>query len=120
MNRSLLAFLAALELGCIGSVASRSAAASPPVQSVAGTLHLSPQGDLTRVASVEYRFGNFRIAKQTRPPFTFDWNSAFAADGSSQITTIARDYLDRIVWETDQPVTIQNYGNHRGTHRQSV
>ena len=111
INRSLLAVLAALEIGCIGSVAALSVASPLPGQSVTGILRLAPAGDLTGVASVEYRLGNYRISKQTRAPFTFDWNSAFAVDGASQITIIARDFLDRELSRTPLPVVFQNYGN---------
>ena len=131
VNRSLLAILAVLELGCIGSV-SLSAGRHPrpadaPVdqpaqaalsfdspaasQIVTGTMHLALTGDFTNVASIEYRLGNYRISKQTRAPFSFDWNSAFASDGKSQIDAIARDVLDQIVYHGAQPVQIQNFGN---------
>ena len=95
-----MAVLAAFQIGCIGQA-----------QTVTGNLHLAPAGDLTGVASVEYRLGNYRISKQTRAPFTFDWNSAFAVDGASELTIIARDFLDREVSRTPLPVVFQNYGN---------
>ena len=126
VNRTLLAVLAALELGCIGSV-SLSAGRRPQWKDVAsaalqfdspavnrtvgGTLHLALSGDFSSVAAVEYRLGNYRLSKQTRAPFSFDWNSALASDGASQITAIARDLLDNVVYQASQPVTIQNYGN---------
>ena len=125
VNRSLFFILAALELGCIGSIGSLSAArhlrpaddvsnsalSFTPNLTATGTLHLGLAGDFTGVSSVEYRIGNYRISKQTRAPFAFDWNSAFASDGSSQITAIARDFLDNVIYQTSQPVKIQNYGD---------
>ena len=126
VNRTLLAVLAALELGCIGSVSlsaakrTRGADFSPaaltfdspaPNQTVNGTLHLALAGDFSSVTSVEYRLGTYRLSKQTRAPFAFDWNSALAADGSSQITAIARDLLDNVIYQSSQPVRIQNFGN---------
>jgi len=120
VNRSLLVLLAALELGCIGSVSPLAASRRPrraddiavlPPQAVSGIMHLALPADVPSVYSVEYRLGNYRIAKLSKAPFTFDWNSALASDGSSQITIVARDVLDSIIYSANQPVQIQNYGN---------
>lgn len=126
-NRFLIIVLAALQLACIGSVARLSASRRPSRASAntlsltftspaanqtgSGSLHLALAGDLSTVASVEYRLGNYRIAKITAAPFQFDWNSALASDGSSRITAIARDPFDSLLFEGSQPVQFQNYGN---------
>jgi hypothetical protein len=121
-NRALLLCLAAIQIGSLGSAATRRTKPAPgagslsiasPVlnQVVSGTLHLAPSGNLAGVSSVEFLIGNYRIARQAAAPFTYDWNSALAADGDSQIEFIARDPFDNIVFDQTVPVTLQNFND---------
>jgi len=79
---------------------------------VQGKVRLAVRGDAARVATVDYYLGNYRIARVSRPPFEFEWNSALAADGNSALRMAARDPLGRVVAEDEAPVWLQNYGNH--------
>lgn len=124
--RILLFCLAALEIGSLGTAAMQAAArrakpvpgigpigiASPsPAQTISGTLHLAISGNWAGISSVEFLLGNYRISRQTAPPFTFDWNSALAADGDSQVEFIARDAFDNIVFDQSVPVTFLNFSD---------
>ena len=122
MTRILLVLLAALQLGSATRKPRSTGTTDVPAaalqfespaqdQKLSGMVHLSLSGDFTSVASVEYRLGNYRLSRQTRAPFSFDWNSAFASDGNSRITAVARDLFDNPVYQVSQPVQIQNYGN---------
>ncbi len=79
-------------------------------QTITGSLHLALAGDLSKVATVEYRIGDYRIALRTSPPFSLDWNSALAGDGNHQIEAIARDAFGAIVSDGVIPLVFQNYG----------
>lgn len=70
------------------------------------------EGDSTRVASVDYTVGFYRIARVTRPPFAFEWNSALAPDGNTSVRMVARDAFGKTVASQESAVWLQNYGNH--------
>lgn len=84
---------------------------SPSNQTVTGTFNFSVSGDLSAVASVEYKMGNYRIALSSESPFNVAWNSALAADGNIQVETIARDAFGKIISDMFAPLVFLNYGN---------
>lgn len=80
-------------------------------QTVTGVMQLTVTGDLSNVAWVRYRIGNYLIAFSTQTPFNVSWNTAQAADGTVQIETTATDILGNTISDTITPVVFANYGN---------
>ena len=79
-------------------------------QTVSGTLQLSISGDLSNVARVYYKMGDYLFASSSQSPFNLSWNSALASDGNLQIETIAYDSLGNILADSFTPVVLSNYG----------
>ncbi len=80
-------------------------------QTVSGTLKLALTGDLSQVASVRYRLGDYLLAVSTESPFSVSWNSAFSADGNSQIESTAYDIFGNVLSDIFTPVVFSNYGD---------
>jgi hypothetical protein len=80
-------------------------------QAVSGTVQLTLSGDLSKVASVCYKLGNYRFAYSTQSPFSAYWNSALASDGNSQIEAVVYDAFGGVLSDTFTPVVLANYGN---------
>jgi hypothetical protein len=74
-------------------------------------MQLTVAGDLSNVAWVRYKIGNYVIAYSAQSPFNVSWNSALAADGNIQIETIAADLLGNTISDTITPIVFSNYGN---------
>ncbi len=80
-------------------------------QTVSGTVQLALSGDLSQVGSVRYRLGDYLIGVSTQSPYTVSWNSAFSADGTSQIESIAYDIFGNVLSDIFTPVVFSNFGN---------
>ncbi len=74
-------------------------------------MQLTVGGDLSNVARVRYKIGNYLIGYSAQSPFNVSWNSALAADGNIQIETIAADRLGNTISDTITPVVFSNFGN---------
>jgi hypothetical protein len=73
-------------------------------------MQLSVAGDLTQVASVQYRIGGYLLAASTQQPYSVSWNSALAADGNVKVEAIAYDAFGNVVADVFTSVVLSNYG----------
>ncbi len=80
-------------------------------QVLSGTMQLTLSGDLSSVARVEYKMGNYYIGYSTQSPFNVSWNTALAADGNMVIESFAYDLLGNVISSTATPVVFSNYGD---------
>jgi hypothetical protein len=83
----------------------------PRGAAVKGVCRLAVSTSDKTIASVEYRLGSRRLGIVTQPPFTLNWNTAYAADGSSAVQAIGRDSLGKVVAAAQRIFTIKNRGN---------
>jgi hypothetical protein len=74
-------------------------------------MQLSVAGNFSNVARVYYKMGHYIFASSSQSPFNVSWNSALAADGNTQIETIAYDIFGNVLSDTYTPVVFSNYGN---------
>src|SRR5690348_17232 len=94
-----------------GRVDAALAISQPKSATLTGTCRLAVATRAKSLASVEYRLGSRRLGIAVGPPFELNWNTAYAADGSSAVQAIARDAFGKTVGSANRVFTIHNRGN---------